>query len=119
MNDQHHTNDQHAPRIPCNDRVWCESCQTDRRYHVNGAGMYICHKCGMDITPDGHGPEPPRLPWFERVPMLSINPDAASRDDVARMAAQWMDYRRELVRLSEIVGEVDAEIIGKLLEDER
>ena len=94
------------------ERIWCESCQTDRRYYVNGAGMYICHRCGMDITP-----EAPRLPWFERVPM-SINPDAATREDVARMAAQWMAYREELERLRNIVYEVDAEIIEKLLGDE-
>lgn len=37
---------------------------------------------------------PPRdnlLPWSERVSMLSINPDAASRNDIARMAAELME----------------------------
>ena len=29
-----------------------------------------------------------KLPWKERVGMLSINPDAASRDDIARMASE-------------------------------
>lgn len=29
-----------------------------------------------------------KLPWSERVNMLSINPDAATRDDVARMASE-------------------------------
>jgi hypothetical protein len=59
------------------------------------------------------------LPWIERVRLISINPLFARERDIAHLAAQWMDYRRELVRLSDIVGEVDAEIIGKLLEDER
>ena len=34
------------------------------------------------------------LPWDERVTMLSINPDAATREDVARMAADLMDFMR-------------------------
>lgn len=29
-----------------------------------------------------------QLPWSERINMLSIHPDAATRDDVARMAAE-------------------------------
>ena len=31
------------------------------------------------------------LPWDERVTMLSINPDAATREDVARMAAELVE----------------------------
>lgn len=37
----------------------------------------------------------PQLPWLERLPMLSINPDAATRDDVAQMAAELMERRRD------------------------
>jgi hypothetical protein len=51
--------------------------------------------------------------------MLSINPEAASANDVARMAAQWMAYRHELERVRDLVGEQDSEIIQSILEDER
>lgn len=30
------------------------------------------------------------LPWIERIGMLSINPDAANRDDVARLASELL-----------------------------
>jgi hypothetical protein len=43
------------------------------------------------------------LPWNERVPMLSINPDAANRNDVARMAAELMEVNREKEDLMETI----------------
>lgn len=46
------------------------------------------------------------IPWSERVNMLSINPDAASRDDVAKMAAELSDAKaieEERDRLREAV----------------
>jgi capsule polysaccharide export protein KpsE/RkpR len=38
------------------------------------------------------------LPWSERIPMLSIHPDAATRDEVARLAAELMDARAALAQ---------------------
>lgn len=36
------------------------------------------------------------IPWDERVSMLSIHPDAATREDVARMAAEVETLHKEL-----------------------
>lgn len=43
------------------------------------------------------------LPWRERVPMLSINPDAATRDDVASLATELMiaNHKLALARKAE------------------
>ena len=34
-----------------------------------------------------------KIPWDEKVEMLSINPDAASRDDIARLASDVVHLR--------------------------
>ena len=57
----------------------------------------------------------PELTWTERVPMLSINPDAATREDVARLASELMKCRHELERLKDIVGEADIISIDTVL----
>ena len=41
-------------------------------------------------------PQTQGLPWPERVAMLSINPDAATRHDVAHLAAELMEARQLL-----------------------
>ena len=44
-----------------------------------------------------------KLPWNELVPMISINPDAASEGDIARLAAELMEARgllKEVVEYS-------------------
>lgn len=38
------------------------------------------------------------LPWNERVVMLSLNPDAASLQDVAKLSAELMEARELLGR---------------------
>lgn len=42
------------------------------------------------------------LPWPEAVTVFSMDPDAAGRDDVARLAAELMQARQLLVRIQKI-----------------
>lgn len=56
------------------------------------------------------------MTWNERIATISIYPDMASKEDVARLASNLMECRHELQRLSEIVGDQDEEIINSILE---
>lgn len=48
--------------------------------------------------------------WLERIPTLSINPDMATKEDVARLASELMEARHKLQRLSEIIGNMHREV---------
>lgn len=54
------------------------------------------------------------LPWIERVTMISIHPDAATRDDVARMVAELVDALNERDRLRALCREA-GKIIQQML----
>jgi hypothetical protein len=43
--------------------------------------------------------EKAKLPWTERVNMLSVNPDAATSDDVAQMAAEIQSQAEQIAAL--------------------
>lgn len=56
------------------------------------------------------------LPWSERVPMLSINPHAASVDDISRLASELMEVRHSLLKLIDLTEHTSA-FIGMSLPD--
>jgi len=48
-------------------------------------------------------PEPAdSLPWNERVVLLSIKPDAARRQDIARLAAELMEANHKLCQIRQL-----------------
>ncbi len=86
----------------------CSKCGKLTAYLINN----LCHDCFL--TGNGGADRYMSLPWSERIPMLSINPDAANREDIARLASELMEARHELLRLSEIVSDEDSSIILSL-----
>lgn len=46
------------------------------------------------------------LPWNERVNMLSIHPDAATREDVAKLAAENISMKLELEEAEGLIREI-------------
>jgi hypothetical protein len=46
------------------------------------------------------------LPWEERVVMLSINPEAATVSDIAKLAADLMDAKAQVLELKQILDDV-------------
>jgi hypothetical protein len=43
----------------------------------------------------------PAIPWLERITILAVHPDAATRDDVARLSAELMAARHALFRIQD------------------
>jgi len=43
-----------------------------------------------------------QLPWNERITQLSIHPDAASREDIARLASELLGFQRAQFRMRNI-----------------
>jgi len=68
---------------------------------IDGAGCRSQQEAEGTMT-DKSNETANQLPWDERVTMLSINPDAATREDVADMAAElmekWADFFSERQR---------------------
>ena len=57
------------------------------------------------------------LPWSERVAMLSINPDARGKDDIARLSAELMDTCQKLTKLEDVYKQFSH--LDHLLSDEK
>jgi hypothetical protein len=53
--------------------------------------------------------------WFDRITVLSVHPDAATRDDISRLASDLMRCRNELARLLDVVADQDVESITDVL----
>jgi hypothetical protein len=55
------------------------------------------------------------MTWDERIATISINPDMASREDVANLASELMEARAEVKRLRPIVETMTKTLSGKTM----
>lgn len=84
---------------------YCEKCGEKIRIVANP----FPELCGLCM--DDKLNEMNKLTWTERLPMLSINPDAATRHDVARMAAELMECRKCILDLRAKISEAVSSLI--------
>lgn len=97
---------------------YCKKCGEKIRSKIamkGGAKQELCGLCMDDelnaqriLTSQRLNP-PSGLPWTERLPMLSINPDAATRHDVARMVAELMECRKCLSDMARFFAELNSQ----------
>ncbi len=62
----------------------CGKCNQPRSHAVHQTHERV--ESEPELKPGG-------LPWDERIVQLSIHPDAASKDDVARLASELLEYQ--------------------------
>jgi len=48
------------------------------------------------------------IPWNEKIPLLSINPDAASRWDIANLAADLMEANKKAIEQADEIADLEA-----------
>jgi hypothetical protein len=56
-----------------------------------------------------------RLPWIEKLGVISINPEAADRNDIAEMAADLLDYKRRTAFINEDLRGAGSVSLSRLL----
>jgi len=57
-----------------------------------------------------------KITWTEKVPMLSINPDAATTQDIGRLASELMECRQVLLGYEEFEAKLIIEPKALLIE---
>ncbi len=56
-----------------------------------------------------------KLPWCERINMLAVNPNAANRDDVAKLASELGDTYRLLERYEQWEADLILDLADRIL----